>query len=215
MAIFSYSEFIKHPPKQKGYVADTSFILRTISTKEKEALQLKEAILKAGSVLFYNVNIRNELYHFMRFLLIEERLEKSPQSFNPQLIKLWELTEKWGDAPHIRLKKLVQAGYVDLFGIVFGKNAEILENECNKALAGFKYISKEDFPALVKWENMAPLMAMYGLDSSDAMIVNLAASHQNFSGIISADYDYMFCAQSLDIVVPQKRQLPAAKNCVP
>lgn len=215
MPIFSYRDLIRRTPKRAGFIADTSFVLQTISSHEKEAQQLKEALLASGSVLFCNVNVRNELFHFMRYLIVDRRLENTPNLFHPDMIKLWKKTDEWNQAPHERLKTLTNAGYVDLFKVVFGERGEILQGECDKALAGFTYITKEDFPAPVKWENMAPLMAMYGLDSSDAMIVNLASSHKTFSGIISADYDYLHCADAFDIVVPKSRPAPQVKPCVP
>ncbi|MGK5084405.1 hypothetical protein WDW37_14015 [Bdellovibrionota bacterium FG-1] len=129
--------------------------------------------------------------------------------------KLWKKTDdEWDYSGPKRLKTLIESGYVDLFKVVFGEKGEILQAECDKALAGFKYVTKEDFQAPVKWETMASLMAMYGLDSSDAMIVNLASSHHTFSGIISADHDYLHCADSLDIIVPKNHPTPRVKPCV-
>lgn len=216
MGILSYRQLINKPPKNAGFVADTSFIARTISNKDaagKEAIKLKETLIENGSVLYYNVNIRHELYHLVRFMLIEHRFASDPNSLDPKLLKLWEYTDQQDCSPTKRLKTLVESGYVDLFQQVFGKKGEKLESECTRILSGFKYLTKEDFTAPVEWKNMSPLMAMYGLDSCDAMIVNLAVSHKNFRGIISADYDYLHCSEALDIVVPSARNLPATRPC--
>jgi hypothetical protein len=54
------------------------------------------------------------------------------------------------------------------------------------------------------WDDVYKLMAMYGLDSSDSMILNYAIAQKTFSGLISMDSDFRFCSDvsNFDIVVP-------------
>jgi len=57
-------------------------------------------------------------------------------------------------------------------------------------------------------------MAIYGLDSSDAMIVNFAAGDATYAGLITSDRDYRVCGDVIskykfDIILPK-----GAKNWV-
>ena len=61
-------------------------------------------------------------------------------------------------------------------------------------------------PASLSWSLMIKLMSEYGLDSSDAMILNFATSTKDFRGFLTSDADYRYAKnykERFDIVVPQ------------
>ena len=211
MAIYSYKELLKNTPKNRAYVVDTSFLVRALEPNS-EAAQLKDKLIKNGSFLAYNVTVKNEAHHYMRVLMFDAAFDQNTYPFTDALKKYWyETLPKLGYENHAALKQLSLNGYVDVFQIVFGKDGGKLNAEVTKLLAGCTYADTKSFKIPLDWDRMRALMSLYGLDSSDAMILNLAVSDRTFAGIISADEDFIHCAHGLDVVLPSVRGQPKSK----
>lgn len=221
MAIRTFKELLRHPPKGAAYVVDTSFLINSIRPDSEEQ-KLKEAMVKAGSILTYNVTVRSEVIHLSRLLLFERALDREvdskrrviphkPETFSTDLLQKWNVSyEELGMTGHAKLKELANGGYVDLFGVILGADGCFLSEFADAVLAGCTYADTKSFKVSLSWPTMFKLMAMYGLDCSDAMILNLAVSNQTFRGIISSDFDFLYCADKMDVVLPNNR--PPAKT---
>lgn len=214
MPIYSYKELLKTVPRNKAYVVDTSFLIRALE-EASEASKLKKLLIENGCLLAHNVTVKSEAMHYMRVLMFDAAFEQQTYAFTDALKKLWnETLPKLGHENHAALKQLSLGGYVDIFQIIFGPNGEKLDAEVTKLLAGCIYADTKSFKVPLEWSRMQALMATYGLDSSDAMILNLAVSDRTFSGIISADEDFIHCADSLDVILPGSRNQPRCKPCL-
>lgn len=213
MSIRSYQDLKKNTPSGAAYVVDTSFLVRALHPNSEE-FHLKEHLVKRDVLLAYNVTVRHEILHNLRPLLFEAVLKRDSSRFAPGVLKFWnENLPRIDCRGNEALKQLTRNGYVDLFKEVFGETGAALAAEEMKALAGCTYVSTDDFPVKLEWGKMISMMAIYGLDSSDAMILNFAASNASYLGIISADNDFMYCADDLEIVLPKRPNVPPCKPC--
>jgi hypothetical protein len=122
--------------------------------------------------------------------------------------------EKMGYEGPSRLKELCKNGYVDIFRHVFEESGSKLDEYVRTILAGCTYADTKSFKVPLEWSRVFSLMSLYGLDSSDAMILNLAVSDRTFKGIISGDYDFIHCATDIDVILPKARPAPPTKKCV-
>lgn len=201
MALLSFQEFLQTKSKEKLFIADTSFLLNSV-VRGTEEYDFRKKI--AGHIgLAYNVIIRKEIMHITRYQLFKTVFESGDLKMRQSLKNLWDLKQD-----HDRLKEICKGGYAEIFREIFGNNGERLEEEVNRILVGCIYVDGKKNKNSSNWNQVYTLMATYGLDSSDAMIVNFAAGDASYAGIITSDADYRVCADvssknTFDILVPK------------
>lgn len=216
MGTVSFKEFLNKPPKNKMYLADTSFLINSIDTNSKE-YEIRNKL--SGKVGFgYNVVVKKELMHFLRRALFrEEMFVKKNTPLHKRLYTLWDMHESSGDP----LKELCNEGYAELFRIAFGNNGETLKASLETVLNGCSYVDGKNNKNAKNWDNVFSIMSMYGLDSSDAMILNFAIGDSTFAGLITSDADFRVCGDmdksaNFDIVLPVgAKNRPSVKSWKP
>jgi hypothetical protein len=201
LALISFEEALKSPPAGSLFVADTSFIINSLVKNQPEFDVRNKLAGKIGFV--YNVVIRKEILHFTRYQMMADAIENGRVAIHKRVKYLWDNTQD-----HNRLKALCDEGYASLFREVFGANGEKLEKEIETALTGFVYGDSKKNSNASRWDRVYALMAIYGLDSSDAMILNFAAGDATYSGIITSDGDFRVCGDvqsknKFDIILPK------------
>ena len=105
---------------------------------------------------------------------------------------------------HEALKEIIKHGYVKAFEVALGTGGKTLKKEHDAATFGCTYVKTEGMTTRPTWDDVFKLMAMYGLDSSDSMILNYAIAQKTFTGLITMDSDFRFCSdvQNFNIIVP-------------
>ncbi len=181
-------------------MTDTSFIINSL-VKNSPEYQFRNKL--AGKIGFvYNVVIRKEILHFARYRMMEEAVANGQIEVHKRVKYAWDNAER-----HSRLKALCDNGYAELFREVFGKNGELLQAQVDIALQGFVYGDGKKNSNSSSWDKVYALMAVYGLDSSDAMILNFAVGDATYAGIITSDADFRVCGDvqsknKFDIILP-------------
>lgn len=204
MSLVTFSELLNSPAPEGVYVTDTSFILgagagqsKDCEKKYKIALKLKDYLLKNKVGLVYTGLIKNEATHNLREVLFKTSIKGSLKRF-PELIK------RYTDAKDGGLKEIAKSGYIKSFEYALGKNGKELDRELQNIFFGCTYVSTEKMKPKPDWTEVSKIMATYGLDSTDAMILNFSISQNTFKGLITMDSDFRFCADvpNFEIVVP-------------
>lgn len=210
MALIGFTDFQRKIPNGKIFVANTSFLIKSLtSTIEGKLLaKLKVEFLKKSS-LVYNVTIRNEILHFLRSQMIKNAVESKNITPNNTFMSFWKMKKD----DHNLLKLICDQGYAEIFRSVFGENGEKLEEQFNITTYGCDYGSPKSGKEPT-WKDVHKIMSVYGLDSSDAMILNMAISDSTYSGLITCDRDFRVCGnipelKDFDIILDDKaRHLP-------
>ena len=210
MGLLGFQHSLKNVPKNKTFLVDTCFIINSLNSNN---IEYKVRNKFAGLVgLAYNVIIRKELLHLIRYQLVADAIENKKVFVSQSLISMWKMKPQ-----HERLKGLCDGGYAEIFRKILGQKGEKLEESMSEALTGFSYYSGHKNSNSNDWQNAHSIMAMYGLDSSDAMILNFAIGDATISGIITSDADFRVCGDvksknPFDIVLPDKVLLRAVNK---
>jgi len=205
MALISFSSLLTETCPSGTYVVDTSFVLgaaiggrRDSEKRYKKAFDLKRHLSKSGVGLVYIGVVQNEACHRLREALFERALKQNPK-------KLCAAARVFNGAKrHEELKEVMQAGHVKAFEIALGKMGTLLEEELDSVFFACTYLPTEKMQPKPNWKELRKIMATYGLDSSDAMILNFAISQKTFSGLITMDSDFRFCndVPDFNLVIP-------------
>lgn len=205
MGLVTFSALLGDQSPTGTYVVDTSFVLGAASGADKNserkyraAYELKRHLLKHQVGLVYTGVVRNEATKRLRDLLFEAVISTKFAKY-PTVQRIYRTAQK-----HEKLKEIQKAGYVEAFELALGKDGKHLEAELGSVFFGCKYLATEEMNPKPKWENARKIMATYGLDSSDAMILNFAITQKTFAGLITMDGDFRFCndVAKFDVVVP-------------
>jgi len=214
-----YDLYNERDLNQKFFVVDTSFILNARSnasdTFSKSNAKLLKHLLAAGAKLVYNVSIRSELLKIIRELLLNSFIQSEEKKENlcPELQSILDANQS---SPKTVLLKLVaDSGYGLIFRDALGMAGEKLTEEFEKYTSRMTFHTSQDLRResndadfTVPWSHVFQIMAQYGLNSSDAMIMNFAISSKIYSGLITADKDFRYCAdesiQDFHIFMPEK-----------
>ena len=204
MALVSFEDLLRAPPRGKVYVADTSFLVSASKAQHREerlCSDVKSALINGGCGISYNVNVKSEILHFLRLFLIQDAIDRRKIRPHQEFLRVWE-----NSRPHEKLKRVTDAGYVEVFRKVFGSAGQTLKKELEGVLFGCAYMDSSRLSPRPSWDQLYQIMATYGLDSSDAMIINFAVSQRTFSGLLTRDGDFRFCSDipDFDIVVPKR-----------
>lgn len=201
MALFSFDNFVDTNPKGKAYLVDSCFLINSLIQDTPEQKLRKKLSGKVGFI--YNVVIKNEVIHYTRYQLFSDAIANNKIRFGKTIKRLWEITE-----PHDHLKQVCNNGYAEMFREIFGVNGEKLEAEVDKVFQGCLYASGVGNKHAADWSKVYALAATYGLDSSDAMILNFAVGNATYSGLITSDADFRVCGDvqsknPFDVIVPK------------
>jgi hypothetical protein len=204
MSLVTFSELLGQTCPDGTYVIDTSFALGATAGASREqqdkrykrANDLRRHLLKHGVGLVHTGLIRGEAAHKLREALFAKAMETN-------LKKYAKITKIYKDSKN-DLKEMLKAGYVKAFEEALGKDGKILQKELDSVFFGSKYLATEEMKPKPSWTHAREIMATYGLDSTDAMILNFAISQKTFRGLITMDGDFRFCndVPAFDIVVP-------------
>ena len=205
MALVTFSSLLGNTEPKGTYVVDTSFVLgaavgtgKDAEPRYKRANALKRHLSKNGVGLVYTGVIQNEACHRLRDVLFESAINNQPT-------RLKTVTTTYKNArPHEKLKEVMKAGYVKAFELALGKAGKLLEKELESIFFACTYLPTEKMKPKPNWVEFRNIMSTYGLDSSDAMILNFAISQKTFRGLITMDSDFRFCndVPDFDLVIP-------------
>ena len=204
MGLVRFSDLLREKNPSGTYVIDTCFALaaargesRGSENKYKLAYNLKRRLNQCNVGLVYIGVVRNEASHKLRESLFDVAISGA-------LKKYLKMCRVYRDASREKLKEVQKAGYVKAFEIALGTNGKLLEMELDTLFWGCKYLSTEEMKPKPSWDKVRQIMSTYGLDSSDAMLLNFAVTQKTFRGLITTDSDFQFCndVPGFDIVVP-------------
>ena len=204
MALLTYTALLGERSPNGTFIVDTSFILGASAGAQsgapnrlKSANKLKRHLKENKVGLVYIGVVRNEASHNLREVLFREAMSGGLQKYkNVQKI--------YKNASGDKLKEVLRAGYVKAFEVALGKGGKKLRDQLDAVFFGCKYISSGEMEPKPSWDEHREIMSEYGLDSSDAMILNFAISQKTFRGLITLDGDFCFCndVPGFDVVVP-------------
>lgn len=211
MGLQTFSDFQSQPPPRPAtYVVDTSFVLaasagsnKNSEKRNKQAYAFKRYLLENKYGLVFIGTVRNEALHRLRQSIFSLSLDNQLRNF-PELLRCYR------DAPRgEQLKEVLKAGYVTAFQKAYKKGGVSITQEMEAIFFGCTYISTDEMKPRPSWDEIPKLMATYGLDSSDALILNFAVSQRTFHGLITMDSDFRFCSDIPDfrIVLPSTSNL--------
>lgn len=151
--------------------------------------KIREKLNSLGCGLAYNVNVHAELIKLTRFELLEHAISALPvNKANQSLINLYSSYKDRKITQAKFIKKAIDSKF-QFVQAVIGNNGINLKGEVQNALNGCSYWgTKEGMKA--SWDDAYKVVGSTCLDSADAMILNIVAHNSNFSGLITADYDY-------------------------
>lgn len=207
MGLLSFKDFLRSNPKQKVYIADTSFIIKSVIPNTQEYEVRQKLAGKIGFV--YNVIVKKEILHLTRYTMIDHAIRNELIKVNKSIQYIWDNKQEFE-----HLKQVCDNGYAEMFREVFGAKGEKLQEEVDKVLTGCMYADGKNNANASSWDNALALMSLYGLDSSDAMILNFAVGDATYAGLITSDSDFRVCGDvksknAFDIILPE-----GAKNRV-
>lgn len=204
MAILSFHQVLSSPPRNKIYVADTCFLIEA-RQDGSDSNKVAKKLAAANCGLVFNVTIHNEILHYTRELLVDRAFDEEPEYLGKSLIARWKRLEDVNFTAAQKMKAICDSGHFGVFRKIFGEKGEVLAAEKANFLCLGKYFENTAIKQALKWEMVPTLMAQYGLDSSDAMIVNFAVNC-GFDGIVSTDKDYRIAGvgedNSFEVILP-------------
>lgn len=144
--------------------------------------------------LAYNINVHAELIKLTRFELIEHAInELDDIKGNKPILKLYSQYEDRKLTQAKFIKEVIASNFKFVQNIL-GNDGVNLKSEVQNALTGCTYWgTKEGMKA--SWDDAYKVIGSTCLDSADAMILNIVAHNDNFSGLITADYDYQYASK--------------------
>lgn len=167
--------------KDKIVLADTSFVAKLFRPERysEPVRAFYEFHSNDGAIFCINVTVRQELLKLIRKFLIIEALESLKTS--PEIRCLYDLSKRRDDLG----KQLIAAGHLPFVQKALGGR---IKRELDNATAPF--LSERDDPKKpLSWDDTCAIMEAYGMDSSDAMILNFAVGRK-YDALVTADKDY-------------------------
>ena len=216
MSLLSIEDAVRRPPKSKVFIADTCFLIDAL-VNGSLSHELKRKLAENGSGLAYNVVVKKEVIHLVRIAMVEEAFSNGSIAVSTKMRTRWDNWEEKGLRGHEKLKEICNLGCAEMFREIFGPTGEILKRELEKVFEGCEYADTRSIKVNLSWDVAFQIMSTYGLDSSDAMIVNLAATDRTYSGIVTLDKDYRYCsdvekARDFTVIMPRKQALWATNG---
>ncbi len=221
MALVGAADWIGAPEYNRLYIADTSFLIKSAlmpedpknvnSVGDHALLKSLRAKLKTcGCKVIFNSVAKQELLRHLRKRLciasISNR-EIDGRKLNTLFLNECSGLDLVNDFDR-SMKTLLRKGYINFFEGALGVNGADLETLYNGVVANFSYIS---FGGRLDWSHPQQLMSEYGLDSSDAMIINAGVKTSDCVGLLTGDADYKYCysisnsqGNGFDIILPDR-----------
>lgn len=199
MSIKAFSSAFSSPGlESRILVADTSFILNVVDSNEKFSAEARMFVESNPKTTFcFNVTVRNELLHNLRWRLIQAHVANL--SIAPWVKSMCREQRSRIDKAILRGRK---KGALELKAALNGK----LSVELALFEKGFVYYAGKPKAGSIEWTDAVKIMEQYGLDSSDSMILNFALK-MGFSGIATCDSDYNTIDSKADFDVFMPGQL--------
>ena len=203
MALVKFSTLLQDQSPSGTFVVDTSFVLaaatggsKNSEKRYKTAFDLKRHLIKHSVGLVYTGLIQNEATHKTREVLFFQAIEKELKRY-PKVVKTFKDSRN-------DMKEVLKAGYVKAFEAAFGKKGASIKAELDSIFFGCRYLSTNEMKPKPSWDRVREIIATYGLDSTDAMLINFAISQKTFNGFITMDSDFRFCndVDGFDIIIP-------------
>lgn len=141
-----------------------------------------------GCGLAYNITVKSEVMHVMRYELVEHAIINKTIKSNISINNLWRSKKSRNE----KLKEMALKHF-NFFSQAIGQNGSILQKEVESIiLGGCAYFGQAN-GAKASWQDVYQIMGETCLDSSDAMIFNIAIHNLTFNGIITSDKDFINC----------------------
>jgi len=217
VALVSIESWVASPDYEKIYIADTNFLFKSVHLTNvsqdpyaiddyKLLRDFRKALRSRGCTVLFNSTVRHELLRLLRHLMVKVALQDGEidgQKISPEIQALRFDTHGVEKTADRFLKDVLRTGYIKFFNDLLGEGGEHLSAEFERVTAGCLYRS---YGASLSWSDTEKTMAQYGLDSSDAMIVNAGVKTADCVGLLTADSDFRYCynVENFDIIMPQR-----------
>lgn len=177
------------PLKGKVLFCDSCFLINAAKPATLENV-IKTKLQNMGCGLAYNITVKSEVMHVMRYELVEHAVINKTIKSNAAINSLWKSKFSRNE----KMKEMALKHY-NFLKQAIGPQGNILQNEVeNNVLGGCVYFGQAN-GAKASWQDVYEIMGQTGLDSSDAMIFNIAIHNLTFDGIITSDKDYKNCTR--------------------
>ncbi|MBF0359920.1 MAG: hypothetical protein HQK49_02860 [Oligoflexia bacterium] len=197
----------------KTYIIDTSFLIKSFEEGSEDyeiCNTVRKFIFESEKITaIYNTTIRAELLKYVRKVLITSFLNSNQNYFSQEIISIKKREKK------LTVNNLINHGLIDVFSEAFGETGQFLVNQLNIITDGVIFYSPSQNTKRSKlWQLLPEIMAKFGLDSGDAMILNIALSTKGINGLITADREFRFCetGKNFDIFMPKRHITGSLKS---